>query len=430
MTDDAADIPAPGETSGRSSPKSPRPASPKSQRPDPLDREWRHPAELPGRNSVHHRAREAGNLGWGRLTALALTSAMVGSILTVGILGFSGLLSGKAKPTVRDRLLAVAKDAARTDAAAAVRPSIVEVTYPTTTGPSRAAAIAIEHGGVFVTTSLVASNIGTITITDAKGDEVPATLLGSDTISGLAFITANLDIPAASLAKTAPSPSNSVIVVGPGNAIGEGIVNVTKSVLVDGNGVAVPNLLVTNALQSYAEPGSALVDGQGRVAGVVLAGAAGAIPIDYAREVLTQLRATPMTDHAWIGLRSGNSAAGPVVHKVDASSPAFIAGMVRGDLIRSINGRNVYSVADVQALVRWRWALDKIDIVVQRGELSLKLTMTAVTSPTGPASLTTPPPKPATTSPTSNANTSPTANPPTSATINATTTVSSPTPLR
>ncbi len=315
------------------------------------------------------------------LLGVGFGSAMFGSLLTVGILGLSGLLAGPPKPTVRDRLLTNANDEARTNAARSVRPSMVKITFTTTKGPKIGAGFCVQHGGLILTATSVVAGHGGVTITTPKGETMPATVVGRDPISGLALLEAAADLPAASLATHAPNTSQSVIVLGGDATIGEGIINATGHVEVNSSGLSLPNLLITSARPAQAEAGSALVDTQGKVAGLLLGGDAGVVPIDYARQVIDQLTANGVADHAWVGMHGRDSTVGPLVTTVDAASPAATAGAQIGDIVTKVDNRATLTVADMQALIRWRWALDKIAVVViRKGEL-VTLTMQAVGAP-------------------------------------------------
>ncbi len=373
-----------------------------SSLPDPLDRLWRHPTEindgLQSRRGIENPTR-----GLWQLIGVAVGSAMFGSLLTVGILGLSGLLSGPPKPTIRDRLLTVANDDARTDAADAVRPAMVEINYQSPKGPATAAGFCIKQGSYILTSAIVIGKPGTISIVTAKGETYKASVVGTDATSGLAILETEGSMPIASLATASPKPGDSVIVIGSGATIGEGIINSTGSVAVSKNGVALPNLLITSALPINNVPGSALVNGQGKIAGVIIAGNLGAVPIDYARSVIEALTGPTKTTHAWVGIHGKDSARGPVVTKVDPGSPAAIAGIKRGDVIEKIDGRVTLSMIDLQAMIRWRWARDEVVISIQRSQLPLEVTLIAMAPPEVEPDISGAPPTTAATAPSATA---------------------------
>jgi putative serine protease PepD len=346
-------------------------------RPDPLDRLWRHPSELSGNGGGVHSTPNAPRGVW-PLLGLGVGSAVFGSLLTIGILGMSGLLSGPPKPTIRDRLLTVAKDDARTDAADAVRPAMVEINYRGANGPAKAAGFCIKQGGLILTSAEVTGKPGTVSVISAKGESFSAIVIGVDATSGLAVLSTEGSMPVASLATAAPKAGDSVIVIGSGATIGEGIVNSTDAVAVSKSGVALPNLLITSALPINNVPGSALVNGQGKIAGVVIAGNLGAVPIDYARSVIDFLTDHSVASHAWVGIHGKDSSRGPVITSVDAASPAAYAGLKRGDVITQIDGRATLSMKDLQAMIRWRWARDEIVFSVTRSRAPLEVTLTAM----------------------------------------------------
>ena len=346
-------------------------------RPDPLDRLWRHPSELTNRSGISDGAASPSRGFW-PLVALGTGCTMFGSLLTIGILGMSGLLSNPPKPTIRDRLLTVANDDARTNAADAVRPSMVEINYLSANGPAKAAGFCIKQGGLILTSAAVTGKPGTLSVVNAKGESFSASLVGTDAVSGLAVLQSDVSMPVASLAPSAPKAGDSVIVIGSGAMIGEGIINSAGAIAVSKNGVALPNLLITSALPANNVPGSALVNGQGKIAGVVIAGNLGAVPIDYAQNVIDFLTNQTVDSHAWVGVHGKNSPRGPIITSIDPASPAAFAGLKPGDLVEQIDGRATLSMTDLQAMIRWRWARDEIVFTVRRSRIPISVTLTAM----------------------------------------------------
>lgn len=343
--------------------------------PDPLDRLWRHPSELAAAPAP--RTAAPGRPSLGVLVGLGVACAMVGSLLTVGILAMSGLVRGAPKPTAKDRLLVASTDNARTLAAARVTPSIVAITGQVGGAARRGAGICIRHDGLVLTSAWVAGTSRTVRVTQSDGTEIKGTVLGTDAVSGLALVRIDGELPAASLAERAPGPSQTVIVIGTDRTIGEGIVNATRTMSDSRTGVDLPVVIVTDATPQLAPAGSALVDRFGKVAGVVLPGDAGAVPIEYARVVAARIEAGTL-QHAWLGLHTRDTVAGPVVSKVDERSPAAAAGITVGSLVVAVDGRNATNSRDVRAMTHARWLGDTVTITVSTDGVERDHTLTAL----------------------------------------------------
>jgi S1-C subfamily serine protease len=354
--------------------------------PDPLDRVWRHPSELAAAPAARAAAARP---SLGVLFGLGVACAMVGSLLTVGILAMSGLVHGNPKPTAKDRLLVASTDNARTLAAARVTPSIVAISGTSGAAPRHGAGICIRHDGMILTAAWVTGKDRTVRVTQADGTELDGTVLGTDPVSGLAMVRVDDELPAASLADRAPGPSQTVIVIGTDHTIGEGIVNTTSTVSDARSGLDLPAVIVTDATPRLAAAGSALVDRFGKVAGVVLPNALGAVPIEYARAVADRIEAGTL-QHAWIGLHARDTVDGPVVAGLDDPSPAAAAGIRVGAHIVAIDGQRITSARDVRAHTHARWIGDTVVVTVldhgiERDHTLTALSLTPAGSPTAPA---------------------------------------------
>ena len=352
---------------------------PVEARPDPLDRLWRHPSELPGRGRAHRSERTHVSLGV--LLSIGFGSALFGSVLTVAILGLSGLLSGDPSPTVSDRLLTTKNDDARFAAAKGVRPSIVSIIVHEGLTTRHGAGICVRHDGRILTSSEIIGTSKIIDVQNSAGDVFQATVVGRDVVSGLALLQIDTDLPAASLAKTAPTDSQSVIVLGD-NTIGEGIVNQTDALAANASGLSIPNAIITSARPPNTPPGSALVDRSGKIAGMFLPGDAGAVPIDYVRQAMAAIEAPFGVQHAWTGFTAAETTQGPVVSEVALSGPATVAGMKVGDVVLRVDAARVATMAQLSARTQSRWAGDTMTILVQRLGIEVELTLKAIADPT------------------------------------------------
>lgn len=353
--------------------------------PDPLDRLWRHPSEL--HEPQHTRRSNGARPHWGALIGLGFASALIGSALTVGILGLSGLLSGNPSPTVKDQLIKSSVDSARANAAKVVRKSIVAISSTDAAGSRQGAGICVRHDGIIVTSTALIGDATTVTVEDFAGEQLTGTVVARDPVSGLAVVRIESDMAAASIAKASPLAGDSVIVLGTGTLIGEGIVNSVDALATDPSGLALVNALITSARPTSAPAGSVLVDRSGKIGGIFLPGSLGAVPIEYVREVLKVVDDSPASEtvttlnHAWAGVRFADSIAGPKVQTVANGGPAYNAGLRLNDVITSIDGVRTASAERARAAVVSRWPGELLRFVVMRDGSKVEFTVQTMIDP-------------------------------------------------
>jgi S1-C subfamily serine protease len=153
------------------------------------------------------------------------------------------------------------------------------------------------------------------------------------------------------------------------------------------NGPLLVDMIQTDAPISPGSSGGALVDTAGNVIGIttgiaVAEGVAAeglgfATPIDIARDVAEQLLTTGKVVHIWLGVRgedldpaTGKTLGvpgGALVREVMKGSPADRAGIKERDVITTVNGKAVQSMADVVMSVRAHKTGDTVKVTVWRG---------------------------------------------------------------
>lgn len=188
-------------------------------------------------------------------------------------------------------------------------------------------------------------------------------LVGSDmsaraASSGLALVHIEgvSNMPVAPLDTTRPTTSSmlGVALTAPGGAtfsIGSvsaapGATTTASTILVDA--------MTTDLAATTTPPGSLLLGANGRVLGIVTATSAGkalATPAWVASIVLDELTASGSVTHGWLGIE-GATTTGPVdgvrVTKVASGSAAYDAGVSVGDVIVSVGGERVTTMAGLQ----------------------------------------------------------------------------------
>lgn len=179
-----------------------------------------------------------------------------------------------------------------------------------------------------------------------------------------------------------------------GGTVTDGIISaLDREVIIDGETM---NLLQTNAEISPGNSGGGLFNGAGELIGVVNAksstesaeGLGFAIPINDVQDVLSDLKEYGyVTGQVYLGMSLvdisstaeawmyGVSQAGVYVSSVDNGSNAAKAGFYGGDIIMSVNGTNVTTTAEVEAILDKLEVGDEVSFKVYRNGQTGTLTM-------------------------------------------------------
>ncbi|HEY5011498.1 MAG TPA: trypsin-like peptidase domain-containing protein [Acidimicrobiia bacterium] len=345
--------------------------------PHPMDRVWRHPSELPaiGRPPRHSGPRLAPAAL--RSLLVPLGAGAVGALLTVGVLAAAGVLdqrnvSSAARPSTGGG------PATETIATVARRiaPAIVAVRVIGRTGSRSASGVCIRHTGQVLTSNRLVADARRIEVVASDGTVRPAHLLGRDPASDLALLTIDGSLEAADLA--APHKlaiGDPVYAVGADSTgtpwVSAGIVSSLDG-RVAGDGTTMSGLIETNAVTEPAVAGGALLDSQGRVAGILMTPVGGhpttaAVPILLASQVADGLRADGHVDHGWLGLAGKVTARGQVVITALATGgPSDRAGVEIGDVVVNADSQPIATMDDLMAAARGHWPGDRIHLEVTR----------------------------------------------------------------
>lgn len=221
----------------------------------------------------------------------------------------------------------------------------------------------LDDSGYIVTNNHVIEGADKILVRLNDGREFDATVQGRDPNTDLALIK----IDAGEKLATLPLGDSDAIEVGSwvlavGSPFGleqtvtAGIISAKGRVIGSG---PFDNFLQTDASINPGNSGGPLIDMEGRVVGVntaIVRGGQGigfAIPINMARDVVEQLKASGAVSRGWIGITVQSvdkkladyydlgSAGGVLVAKVLPDYPAQKAGMQEGDIIVAVNGVKV-----------------------------------------------------------------------------------------
>lgn len=269
------------------------------------------------------------------------------------------------------------------------------------------------------TNNHVVSGAESLTITFCDDEAVPGIVKGTDPSVDLAVVAvswSDVDDKTKEVIKVATIGDSSGLTVGEsaiviGNALGYGQ-SVTTGVisamerevqLQDDSGKTIKNKLIqTDAAVNPGNSGGALLNMKGEVVGVVSAkysdtqveGMGYAIPISSAKSIIETLinqEVVSQEKASYFGIagvdvtqevsRQYDMPTGIYVTRVAANSGASKAGIKKGDIITSFNGRSITSMEEISDMMQYIPAGSEVDVVVAQAknnyeEATLKVTLT------------------------------------------------------
>ena len=248
-----------------------------------------------------------------------------------------------------------------------------------------------------VTNNHVIEDADEVSISITGEETVKASLVGRDPSSDLAVISVlKADLKSAGINEVTPAvfgDSDSVqvgeYVVAIGNALGEGktttrgiISAENKTINVDGKHL---EMIQTDAAINPGNSGGALVNSAGQVIGINTAkyssysieGTGFAIPVNTAKDVITQLVETGSVDKPYLGIvgytiddefkeRYRITADGAFISSIDEGSAAEDAGLRRSDIITAIDGVQVKSVEELSKEIKKHKSGDTVTLSIIR----------------------------------------------------------------
>ena len=358
--------------------------------PDPDDRLWRHPSELAAATRAPGPPFAARHP-----VVVSLAAALMGAAVTT-TLWFS-LGAGDPK-TVRVReqvtmapVIAVAPTlVSDRDWAAAVAEragdSVVAIELRSAAETRLATAITFtDDGHALVPAHLVAANPDIVVLRD--GERVPATIVGRDDSADVAVLKF-----AGTRVKTAVIAHDAVPAVGARVVVARALPRRTPgtadtSVLSIDNQVAGRLVFRIGSAIDDASDGAAVIDERGAVVGIATTGGGTrdgyAIPAAYARAAAWELIETKKSDRPWLGadLVAASGGRGVEVKGVTRGSPAAESGLVAGDVITAIDGREVTSVTALATILKERGVGATLAVSYQRDGEADRCSVTVTPAP-------------------------------------------------
>ena len=238
--------------------------------------------------------------------------------------------------------------------------------------------VIISPDGFILTNNHVVEGADEVRIALQEGRELKAEIIGRDPRTDVAVLKVEAeDLPYATLADSDLLRVGDVVFavgnpLGVGQTVTMGIVSATgrsNLQLLDGG---YENFIQTDASINPGNSGGALVDALGRVVGINTAiistsrgniGIGFAIPINLASNILQSLIETGTVSRGFLGVSIQDMDTelasefdlddnrGALIVQVSPDSPAEEAGLERGDVLVSVNGRSVASTAELRLLI-------------------------------------------------------------------------------
>ena len=248
-----------------------------------------------------------------------------------------------------------------------------------------------------VVTDSLGDPVDRMEVTLATGEKLQATIIGRDPLTDLAVIkvSANMQLPVATFVTEQPTVGEYAIAIGSPlgyeNSVTLGIVSgVVRSIEgVQGTeGVALNNLIQTDASISPGNSGGALANASGHVIGINVAylppGQTGAVNIGFAipsvvaTQVADEIIKTGKATHAYLGVGTQTVTAdlqqqfglsrssGILVAEVTSGGPADRTGMQQGDIIIRVDEEDMVVSSDVLVAIRDKKPGDEVRVTIDR----------------------------------------------------------------
>jgi S1-C subfamily serine protease len=302
-------------------------------------------------------------------------------------------------------------------------PSVVNIAISGTTQGQQYAGegsgVIYSADGKIITNNHVVSDqlgdpVGNIEVTLTTGEKLPATILGRDPLTDLAVIKveAGMDLPVATFNTGLPEVGEYAVAIGSPlgyeNSVTLGIVSgLARSIegVTGAEGVALTNLVQTDAPISPGNSGGALANASGEVIGINVAhlppGETGAVNIGFAipsvtaTQVADQIVETGGATHAYLGVGTQtvtpdlqqqfglSRSSGVLVAEVTPGGPASKAGIQQGDIIVKIDDQDMTESSNLMVAIRDKKPGDTVKVTVDRNGTTQEISVTLEERPAG-----------------------------------------------
>jgi S1-C subfamily serine protease len=235
----------------------------------------------------------------------------------------------------------------------------------------------------------------------ADDRKMPARVLGRDPTTDLAVLKVDAsDLPVATLGDSgALKVGDDVIAIGNalalegGPTVTRGIVSAEDRTITAENGVRLEHVIQTDTAINPGNSGGPLVNSAGEVVGINTAVAGDAqnigfsIAVNAAKPIIEELRQGTTRSRPFLGVKmftltpsiaqelGVKAESGALVADVTAGSGAEVAGLRNGDVITSIDGKEVKAAEDVTSAVNSHKPGDEIKVSYRRGDETSEVTV-------------------------------------------------------
>ena len=253
--------------------------------------------------------------------------------------------------------------------------------------------VIVRADGIVLTNNHVVADAKEITVITSSGEELVATVLGSDAKTDLAVLRVNAQKkplePLPMGRSDALKLGEPVLAIGNpfgvGQTVTQGIVSAKGRADLGIN--ANEDFIQTDAAINPGNSGGALVNMRGELVGIntaILSRSGGnmgigfAIPSDMARPIMTSLIEKGHVDRGWLGVSIQDippdmaealdlgSRRGVLVADVEKDSPAQRGGVARGDVVLTVNARPTETTGQLRNAIALAGGEKKVALVVWR----------------------------------------------------------------
>ncbi|HEV7961607.1 MAG TPA: trypsin-like peptidase domain-containing protein [Actinoplanes sp.] len=350
--------------------------------------------------------------------AVAVLIALgAGGVGAATALAFNNNNGSSAVKTSNSSVTRVVDRSSLAQIAAAVQDSVVSITTESGEGSG---VILTADGNILTNNHVVATAQGsTVQVIFADGKKATATIVGTDARTDLAVVKASgvSGLKAATLGDSSQMQVGDTVLalgspLGLEGSVTAGIISakdrtIQSSSDQQGQGQTNPfgqqqqqsatttmsGLLQTDAPINPGNSGGALVNTNGEVIGINSAiatsgsnsgniGLGFAIPSNKAKTVYEALVAGKKVSHPALGVSvTSAEGGGALVSNVTANSAAAKAGLLQGDVIKSVNGKAINSSDDLVGIIQGASVGDKVTIVFTRSGAEKTISATLTEAP-------------------------------------------------
>jgi S1-C subfamily serine protease len=322
-----------------------------------------------------------------------------------------------AQPTANDSALSVSALYDR------VHQGVVTVKVTTPQGQALGSGFVLDSTGHIVTNDHVVAGATSISVEFADGSTYDAQLVGADPSTDVAVV--KVDAPSSKLTPLQLGDSSAVQVgdevvaigspLGLNETVTSGIVSALHRTITSPNNFAINDAIQTDAAINHGNSGGPLLDLEGQVIGInsqIESDSGGndgigfAVPSNTVKSVASQLIATGVVEHAYLGVGVATIdptlasqlgvPAGVEVTEIQPGTPAADSGLVAadsakvvdgqqvpvgGDIITAIDGQKISSSEELQNVIGAKKPGDSITITYTRGGSEHTVSLTLGTRP-------------------------------------------------